>query len=135
MAKKFGDYTDLLLRRGIISLDQLSEAERMARDNNKKVAACLVQLHYATGEEVMRAMAEHHKLDYVDLSEVSIPEDIIELVPESVARENIVIPVASEGEKLKVAVQDPMNFEVVEKLPLRRLREVGGGEDDAAIRA
>ena len=67
MATQMGDYTELLLRRGVVSLDQLSEAEQMARESNKKVADCLVQLQYASGEEVMRAMAEHHKLDYVDL--------------------------------------------------------------------
>ena len=99
MATQMGDYTELLLRRGVISLDQLSEAEKMARDTGKKVAECLVQLAYASGEEVMQAMAEHHKLDYVDLTEVSIPENIIELVPESVARENGILPMAEDEPK------------------------------------
>jgi type IV pilus assembly protein PilB len=85
------NFTEILLRKGIVSLDQLSEAERMARETNKKPADCLIQLQYATGEEVMRAMAEHNKLEYVDLKEVSIPENVIELVPESVARANTII--------------------------------------------
>lgn len=113
---KMRDYTELLLRRGIVSLDQLSEAERMARDTNKKVADCLVQLQYATGEDVMRAMAEFHKLDYVDLSEVSIPEQIIELVPESVARENGILPMAEEDDSLVVIMSDPLDIETIEKL-------------------
>ena len=36
----------------------------------------------------MRAMAQEHGLDYVDLNEVVIPPAVVELVPESVAREN-----------------------------------------------
>jgi type IV pilus assembly protein PilB len=116
MATQMGDYTELLLRRGVISLDQLSEAEGMARDGNGKVAECLVQLQYATGEEVMRAMAEHHKLDYVDLSEVSIPENIIELVPESVARENGILPMAEDDDSLVVIMSDPLDIETIEKL-------------------
>ena len=133
MAKKFGDYTDLLIRRGTISLDQLSEAERMARDNNKKVADCLVMLHYATGEEVMRAMAEHHKLDYVDLSEVSIPEKIIELVPESVARENRILPMAEDDDALVVLMSDPLDIETIEKLRfiLNRRVDVALAPDEA----
>ena len=116
MATQMGDYTELLLRRGIISLDQLSEAEAMHRDSGKKVADCLIQLQYATGEDVMRAMAEFHKLDYVDLSEVSIPEQIIELVPESVARENGILPMAEDDDSLVVLMSDPLDIETIEKL-------------------
>jgi len=112
-----GDYTDILLRRGVISLDQLSEAEQMAREQSGlNVADCLVRLGYATGEEVMRAMAEHHGLDYVDLSEVTIPEDVIQLIPESVARENVILPLAKDDETLTVIVSDPMDIETIEKL-------------------
>lgn len=117
MATRMGDFTDILLRRGIVSLDQLSEAEQMAREQPElTVADCLVRLGYATGEEVMRAMAEHHGLDYVDLSEVTIPDDVIELIPESVARENVILPLAGEGDTLTVIVSDPMDIETIEKL-------------------
>ena len=34
----------------------------------------LTRLGYATGEEVMRAMAEQHGLDYVNLSEIEDKE-------------------------------------------------------------
>ena len=110
------DFTDILLRRGIVSLDQLSEAERMARETNKKPADCLIQLQYATGEEVMRAMAEHHKLEYINLKETQIPENVIELVPESVARENNVLPLSEEEDSLKVIVCDPYDIDTIEKL-------------------
>ena len=111
MAKQMGDYTELLLRRGVISLDQLSEAESMGRETGKKVSDCLVQLQYASGEDVMRAMAEHHKLKYVDLDEVSIPENVIELVPESVARENGILPMAEDDDALVVIMSDPLDIE------------------------
>src|SRR5687767_8082452 len=110
------DFTDILLRKRIVSLDQLSEAERMARETNKKPADCLIQLQYATGEEVMRAMAEHHKLEYVDRKEVTIPENVIELVPESVARENTILPMREDEESLVVIMSDPMDIETIDKL-------------------
>jgi type IV pilus assembly protein PilB len=118
MATQMRDYTEILIRRGIVSLDQLSEAEQMARDSNgqRKLADCLIKLEYATGEEVMRAMAEFHKLDYVDLNEIKIPEHVIELVPESVARENNVLPMAEEDDTLVVILSDPLDMETIEKL-------------------
>ena len=64
----------------------------------------------------MRAVAQEHGRDYVDLTEVAIPETIIELVPESVARENAILPLAEEDDALKVIVSDPYDFDTVEKL-------------------
>src|SRR4051812_18048052 len=44
------------------------------------------------------------------------PRAVIELVPESVARENQVLPLALDGETLTVAAADPTNLLVAEKL-------------------
>jgi type IV pilus assembly protein PilB len=117
MAKRGGDFTEILLRKGMISPEQLAEAQQLASEQkNKNVAECLVDLDYATAEDVMRAMAEHHSMEYVDLTSIKIPERIIELVPEAVARENSVIPVLEEDDVLTVVVCDPFDLETIEKL-------------------
>ena len=115
-AKKKGDYTEILIRQGVVSKDQLAEADEMAASSGMKLADALIRLGYATGEEVMRAMAEQHGRDYVNLSEVVIPPSVVELVPESVARENAILPLAEEDGDLKVIVSDPDDFETFEKL-------------------
>ncbi|NLX56244.1 MAG: type II/IV secretion system protein [Planctomycetaceae bacterium] len=116
MATSKDDFGKILIRKGIISRDQLNEAEQMSREQNANVSDCLVKLGYATGDEVMRAMAEFHHMEFVDLSEFKIPEDVIELVPESVARENAALPLAKEEDSLRVAVSDPFDIETIEKL-------------------
>lgn len=116
MATRMGDFTEILLRAGTVSPDQVTEAEQMSRENRSTLADCLVKLGYASGEEVMRAMAKHHKMEYVDLTEIKIPENVIELVPESVARENAILPLAEVDNSLKVIVSDPFDIETVEKL-------------------
>jgi len=114
--KKKEAYTDILVRQGIISPDQLSEAQQMAQQAGIRLPEAFSRLGYASVEEVTRAMAEEHKLDYVNLSEVVIPPAIVELVPESVARENAILPLAEEDGQLKVIVSDPDDFETFEKL-------------------
>jgi len=116
MATKMGDFTDILLRLGIISRDQLEEARKMARETGCKVGDALVRLGYATGDEVMRAIAEEHRLDFVDLDEVVIPPNVIELMPESVARENTVLPMAEDDGTLRVIASDPLDLDTFEKL-------------------
>ena len=115
-AKKKGDYTEILIRQGIISPEQLDEAREMAKESGMKLPDALNRLGYATGEDVMRAIAEQHGRDYVNLAEVVIPPSVVELVPESVARENAVLPMAESDGELKVIISDPDDFETIEKL-------------------
>jgi len=109
-------YTDILLQRGAVSSEQLSEAEQLSKDSGGNVGDCLVKLGYATGEEVMRAVAQQERLDYVDLREVTIPPHVIELVPEPLARENVCLPMEETEDGLRVIVSDPNDFQTFDKL-------------------
>jgi len=115
-AKKKASFSEILVRRGIVSPDQLAEAEQLSRQSNIKVVDALIRLGYATGEEAMRAMAEQHGLDYVTLSEVNIPPAVVEMVPESVARENAILPLSEEDGSLKVIASDPDDYATFDKL-------------------
>jgi len=67
--------------------------------------------------ERMAAIAEKKSMAFVDLTGMEIPLSIIALVPESVARENIVIPLSLFGNTLRVATANPDdNYETVQKL-------------------
>jgi type IV pilus assembly protein PilB len=124
MATSMTSFTDILIRQKVISADQLAEAEQMAKSTRASVGDCLVRLGYATGDEVMRAMARAHGLDFVDLSEVVIPPAVLELVPESIARENVVLPMAEEDGAVKVILGDPLDYDTQEKLRFILNREV-----------
>jgi type IV pilus assembly protein PilB len=110
------EFTDLLLKQRVISLDQLNEVEEVAKTTNADVGDVLIQMEYATPEEVAQAMAKHHKIPYVDLQSANIPDSVIELVPESVARENNVLPFSEVDGALRVLIADPFDMETTEKL-------------------
>ncbi len=110
------DFTEILIRKRIISPEQLAEAKRLAKESGKKVADELVRLGYASGDEVMRAIAQEHGLDFVNLREVVIPPSVVELVPESVARENAILPMSEEEGSLRVIMSDPLDYDTLEKL-------------------
>lgn len=116
MDQPMRDFTDLLLRRGVVSRDQLSEATGVARQDDISVADALIKLQYAAPQDVYRALADFHKMNFVDLAAVRIDDAIIQLVPESVARENNVIPYMEDGDALVVLVHDPFDLETIEKL-------------------
>src|SRR5438046_1312983 len=116
MAKSRGDFTEILIRKQILSPDQLDEARGMQQQTGAKLQATLVKLGYATTEQVMSAIAEFHGLQFVNLTEVTIPPSVVELVPESVARENVVLPMSQDNGALKIIMSDPSDFDTVQKL-------------------
>jgi len=117
-------FSEILIRRGLLSQDQLQEAVSMRESSGIRLEEALVRLGYATSEEVTQALAEEHDLDFVDLSQVQIPSHVIEMVPEGVARENIVLPLAEADGRLKVIVSDPMDLETLDKLRFILNRDV-----------
>src|SRR5438270_379170 len=116
MAKSRTDFTEFLIRKQILSPDQLEEARGLERSAGMKLHDAIVKLGYASNEQVMAAIAEAHGLQFVDLTEVTIPAAVIELVPESVARENIVLPMAQDDGVLRIIMHDPSDFDTVQKL-------------------
>src|SRR6476661_6611363 len=116
MAKTRGDFTEILVRRQIVSPDQLEEAKAVQSQTGAKLADTLVKLNYATTEQIMTAIAEFHGLQFIDLAEVTIPAAVVELVPESVARENLVLPLSQDNGALKIIMSDPSDFDTVQKL-------------------
>ncbi len=116
MAKNRGDFTDILIREGLLSPDQLEEARSMQAQTGAKLHDMVVKLGYCSTEQAMKAVAEHSNFEFIDLSEKVIPPSIVELVPESVARENLVFPLALEGNTLKISMSDPTDFDTLTKL-------------------
>lgn len=116
MAKSRGDFTEILVKRQIISPAQLDEARGVQKQTGVKLQDALIKLGYVTPEEVMSAIAEFHNLQFIDLTDVTIPQSVVELVPESVARENVVLPLSQENGALKIIMSDPSDFDTVTKL-------------------
>lgn len=121
MAKQGRDWTEILVKRGVIGPDQMREAQSM---NHLPVEEALIKLGYAGVDEITKAKAEQHGMAFVELREIEIPPSVIELVPESLARENIVMPLSQESGAIKVIMHDPNAFETIDKLRFVLNREI-----------
>ncbi len=117
-------FSKFLLNSGVISQEQLDDALKSAKESNVSVRDSLVSLGYATAEEVIEAVAHHSRIEYVNLTKIEIPDDIVELMPESVARENAVLPISESDGQLKVLISDPDDVETIEKLRFILNRDV-----------
>ncbi|HBH51175.1 MAG TPA: pilus assembly protein PilB [Planctomycetaceae bacterium] len=119
------DWVQKLVKDGTISKDQFNEARDLSSRLGIKVEDALMKLGYVNPSDVGQAQAKQFGYDYVDLSSLQIAASVVQMVPESVARENIVLPVAlDDAGVLTVAMHDPMKFEVLDKLRFIINREI-----------
>jgi type IV pilus assembly protein PilB len=119
------DWLQSLISRGVISKDQVKEAQELARSAGIMVEEALVKLEYLSADEIGQAQAAQFGYDYVDVQTAQISPSVIQLVPESVARENMVLPLnLNEDGSLIIAMHNPMAFDVLDKLRFIIAREI-----------
>ncbi|MFM7160834.1 MAG: GspE/PulE family protein [Planctomycetaceae bacterium] len=119
------DWVQKLVKDGVISKDQFAEARDLSSRQGLKIEDALVKLGYVGAGDIGQAQAKQFGYDFVDLGARQIPPSVVQLVPESVARENTVLPVALEDDgSLTVAMADPSKYEVLDKLRFIINREI-----------
>jgi hypothetical protein len=124
MANPHPDFTSILLRRGTITPPQLEQARTWSQQTGVRLPDALVRLGHATPEQILSALAESHGLQVVDLTGVTVPPAILELVPETVALENTILPLALSDGTLLVATSDPSDLDLLQKLQFILNREI-----------
>ena len=90
--------------------------KQMNNGDKRPIGEILVDAQACSPEDVARALAEQHDLRFYDLDTIDIPTQVIELVPEQLAKEKIVVPVSLNGRTLTVAMSNPLDLEIVDSL-------------------
>lgn len=137
MVASRSDFCDSLIKSKIVSAEQVAEAKQLAKRKHIEDYEALVELQYATGEEVMRALATQHGLKYVNPKSIRIAENVIAQLSEAVARENIVLPFAESDDTLTVLASKPNDLDTQDKLRfiLNRRVEIALAPKEAILEA
>lgn len=99
----------MLLARGIISEQQLEDSLREQQATTERLGTILVTRGYVSDVELVRILAEHFGLDFVDLEDRTIDPVSVRTVKESFARYHQLLPFATDGNQLLVAMVNPTN--------------------------
>ncbi|MCA9051862.1 MAG: type II/IV secretion system protein, partial [Planctomycetaceae bacterium] len=110
------DWLERFVEDGTIGESQLEEARQMAASLGITPEDALVRQGYINGSDLGRAQAAVFNYEFMELEGVQIPNSIIEQISESVARDNVVIAVGNEGDAVVVAMHNPNNMDVLDKL-------------------
>ena len=106
----------LLIKKNVIKADDLAAALDYQKKNGGKLGEVLVQLKKVTWEQLASVLEQKFDVDFVDLREVAIDPAAISLVPESVARKHILMPIETDERSLTIAVAYPDDIRVLNEL-------------------
>ncbi|MBQ7614279.1 MAG: type II/IV secretion system protein [Butyrivibrio sp.] len=105
--KKIGE---LLIERGFITENELKFGLDMQKQTHAKLGEVFVTNEIISHEELSQTLGAQLGVEYVDLTRITIPEELSGLVRRNIARQNHLVPVRRQQDTLYVAMDDPLNY-------------------------
>src|SRR5258706_11747367 len=114
--KRLGDY---LVELGFITNEQLDSALKEQKEKGGKVGAILIQLGFLSEDVLLDILGKQSGVSYVSLQEYgNISEEAIKTVPDTIAKNQMLVPIKKEGNLLTIAIADPLNVFATDDLKL-----------------
>jgi type IV pilus assembly protein PilB len=108
--------TELLVRGGVISREQLIQAQEKERENGSTVTKELVRLGFTTEDKLTEFLANQFGIERIELSPNEIEEAVFSVVPPQLIQKHQLVPVRLVGSTLTVAMADPTDLVAINEI-------------------
>lgn len=115
ITKRLGE---VLLERGVINRKELDKCLAHQQEHGGLMGQILIQLGFATEDEVAQALTSQYGFPYLPLANYEIDGELTGLIPEAIARQYCLIPIDRIGNALTLAMSDPSNVPAIEEIEL-----------------
>jgi len=126
---------EMLVSSGLLTAAHLGEALELQRSGGGKLGQLLVHKKFIEERTLLEFLGRQFGIEFADLRNMELKEDLIRIIPENIARRYGLIVVEKKENKLKVAMEDPLNIAVLDDLKMMTgldIRPVFGSEADIA---
>ncbi|MFH0827026.1 MAG: hypothetical protein V1923_03955 [Candidatus Omnitrophota bacterium] len=104
---------ELLVKAGIITKKQLNRALKIHKHNSSYIGDVLIKCNFAKEEDVVSALMAQYHFPYIPLENYNIDLEVLNIIPEEIARKYLVIPLDRVGKCFTVAMADPLDEQAV----------------------
>ena len=115
---------DILIDSGFISATDLSEALSVQKETGKRLGEVIIEMGLMSEFDILRAVSSQYNYPIIDLNNIEVDSKATALVTEKYCRDNTIVPIGFDDEKLVVAIDDPLNVLVQDDLQFITGREV-----------
>ncbi|MBI5199278.1 MAG: Flp pilus assembly complex ATPase component TadA [Nitrospirae bacterium] len=107
----------MLIEDGLINPDQLEKARKERKQGKESLTRALVSMGLVDEDKMIKFLISRLDLKMVNLSKiVGIDSKVIETIPEEMAKAHLIFPVSERRNFLTLAMVDPLNTLVIEKV-------------------
>jgi len=103
-----------ILDTGLVDKKKLSQAEIQATKTKQSLAFVLIKEKIITKEQLNKLKAYILGIPFVNLEKETIPKEILQIIPEPIARRHNIIAFRKTGKELEVAMVDPEDLQTIE---------------------
>jgi general secretion pathway protein E/type IV pilus assembly protein PilB len=114
----FMSIAEVLLERGTITPEQLSEAVELRRTDGLRLDRALVRLGHVDEDELLTLMSEQLSIPIVDFSDVTIDVETLRALPSKLVFRKKLVPIGRENGSLIVATNDPFDLYAFDEIRL-----------------
>lgn len=114
----------MLLEQKLVTEAQLRECMNLQRQTGQSLATLLVEKGYLGEEDLVVTLSEQLGIPHIRVAHYSIPKEILSEVPESLARQYLMLPVSVTGDVLTLAMADPLNIMALDDLRMLTSYEI-----------
>ena len=105
-----------LIDAGMITDSQFEVCAAQAREKEMRVEDVLIARKFIDAEQLLKLKAYILGIPFVNLEKENIRAEVLELVPEPIARANNIVAFRRTGEFLEVAMLDPEDLGIIESI-------------------
>ena len=109
-------FVELLVRGGVVTRDQLSEAQKKERENGSSITREIVRLGYTSEQILGEFLAKQFGIETVDLIPGEIDDAVFSLVPPQILQKHQLVPYKLLGSTLTVAMSDPTDLVAINEV-------------------
>jgi type IV pilus assembly protein PilB len=124
MAKQQKKLGEILVEWGIINAQELTKAIDHAKAKNLRMGESLLDLKLCSENNVYKALAAQHNMEYIDLDKGAVSPNAVNLIPDELMKKHLILPLGQENGRLKVAIHDPLDLETLDILRFRLNKEI-----------
>jgi len=114
MAVPKGKLKKILIESGLVTPAQFEDSVGEAEEEGKSIESILMEKDLISDSQLGQIEADILGFSYIDLKEQLIPEDILNIIPEGVARKQKIIAFGQDKNDIKLAMNEPDNLEIIE---------------------
>ena len=109
-------FAELLVKGGIVSREQLSEAQKKDKDSSSSVIRELVRLGFTSEDILTNFFAKQFGIEIIEIVPGDIDDAVFSLVPPQIVQKHQVVPYKLLGSTLTVVVSDPTDLVAINEV-------------------